>query len=48
MSAPLSAVKRALIELPTGPGLYVWWAEPVILPGLNGPTNDADPTLRLL
>ena len=38
------AVKR----LSRGSGVYAWWASSSVLPGLPGPTNDHDPSLRLL
>lgn len=34
--------------LPRTAGLYAWWAEPGVLPDLPGPSNEADPDVRLL
>ena len=48
LHGPPVELERAVTELPTGPGLYAWWAAPTILSGLDGPANDTDPTLRLL
>ncbi|MEU6208078.1 GIY-YIG nuclease family protein [Micromonospora musae] len=38
------AVKR----LSRGSGVYAWWAGPLIFPDLPGPSNESDPSVRLL
>ncbi|MCX5122006.1 GIY-YIG nuclease family protein [Micromonospora sp. NBC_00362] len=45
--APTS-ITDAVPLLPRTAGVYAWWAEPEVLPGLSGPANDADPDVRLL
>jgi hypothetical protein len=35
-------------EAPAAPGLYAWWASPMILPQLKGPAQPADEGMRLL
>lgn len=47
LTGPVHALDD-LTALPTGAGLYAWWAAPEVLPALPGPPHPSDPQLRLL
>jgi hypothetical protein len=42
------ALDAAVKRLSRGGGVYAWWAAPSVLPGLPGPPNENDRSLRLL
>jgi hypothetical protein len=41
-------VPEAEVRIPSGPGLYAWWAAPGVLPGIVGPAHPAAAGLELL
>ncbi|WFF04839.1 GIY-YIG nuclease family protein [Micromonospora sp. WMMD1076] len=42
------ALDVAVKRLSRGSGVYAWWAAPSVLPDLPGPSNDSDPSRRML
>jgi len=47
LGQPLDPLEAAT-ALPTGPGIYAWWARPEVLPEFPGPVNPVAGELRLL